>query len=98
MRLTCFVFYGDLQGQKIDQKNAKNVNFDQWIRMIQSGALTLYRHIFNDYLWSYDWIWYCSMRFDLNCFLWWSSRSQIGQKMPNMATLVLESKLYDLVP
>ena len=33
-------------------KNAKNVHFDQWIQIIQSGALTLYRDIFNDYLWS----------------------------------------------
>ena len=47
--LTCFVFYGDLQGQKLIKK-CQNVNFD---RIIQSGSLTLYRDIFNDYLWSH---------------------------------------------
>ena len=65
--LTWFRFYGDLQAQKFTKKKVKNVNFDQMIRIIQPGALTLCQDIFNGYLWSYtigtDDV---SMRFDLS--------------------------------
>ena len=54
-------------------KNSKSVDFSLWIRIIQSGALTLCRNIFNGYLW-----WHTigtddvCIHFDLSWGLYWS--------------------------
>ena len=62
-----------------------NLNHPIWCR-------TLYREIFNDYLWSH------MIEIDMPAW-WWSSGSQIGQKkLPKISILVLESKLSNLVP